>query len=267
MELRSTAYRTDLVVRRAGGSEIEDAGDHIIVRSPQNPTFYWGNFILIGEDGEPGDHRQWLDVFARTFPDAGHVSVGIDSQDGAAGIDLGGYLAAGLEPELNVVLTADALAPPARELTDAEIRPLGEDDWPAAVSLRQATAIDEGNDTDSHRLFLERRVADTRRLVDTGTAVWFGAFTEEGLSSILGIVADAQGLARYQDVETHPARRRRGLAGWLVYAAGRHAIDSLGARRLVIVADPEGPAIGLYRSLGLRESERQIQLGRTPTPS
>jgi hypothetical protein len=46
------------------------------------------------------------------------------------------------------------------------------------------------------------------------------------------------GYARYQHVETDPAARRRGLAGTLVWHAGRYGREVLGASTLVIVADP-----------------------------
>jgi len=61
-------------------------------------------------------------------------------------------------------------------------------------------------------------------------------------------------------VETHPGYRRRGLAGALVAMAGHHGITDLDATALVIVADPRGPAIDLYRSLGFRDTEHQVQL-------
>jgi len=42
--------------------------------------------------------------------------------------------------------------------------------------------------------------------------------------------------------------------------AGHHDITDLDATALVIVADPRGPAIDLYRSLGFRDTEHQVQL-------
>lgn len=41
MEVRSLGYRTDLALLRLGGSEFEDRGDHLVVRTPHNPTFWW----------------------------------------------------------------------------------------------------------------------------------------------------------------------------------------------------------------------------------
>ena len=80
----------------------------------------------------------------------------------------------------------------------------------------------------------------------------------------LGVFSDGSGIARYQNVETHPASRRHGLAGTLVWQAGRWTLDQLGARTLVIVADPGAGAIRVYRSVGFAGTESQIGFQRAP---
>jgi GNAT superfamily N-acetyltransferase len=91
----------------------------------------------------------------------------------------------------------------------------------------------------------------------------FGAFRDEQLQSGLGIFSAGSGTARFQSVETHPAHRRQGLAGNLLIAAGQYAHTRLRAGTLVIAAEPDYPAINIYRSLGFHERERHVQLERT----
>lgn len=50
----------------------------------------------------------------------------------------------------------------------------------------------------------------------------------------------------------------------MVYTAGTQGLQRFDGRRLVIVADPDGPAINLYRSLGFVDTERQMKLERAP---
>jgi GNAT superfamily N-acetyltransferase len=114
------------------------------------------------------------------------------------------------------------------------------------------------------REFATRRSVAQRSLVEQGRGVWWGAFVDGVLASSLGVFGAGAGLARYQDVETHPAYRRRGLATALVQAAGRHALAELGARRLVIVADPDDDAVRVYRRAGFRDGETQLQASRYP---
>ena len=70
---------------RLGGSEIEDRGDHLVVRSPHNPTFWWGNFLLLERAPTNADVPRWIDRFQSTFPDALHRAFGI--ADAAATLD------------------------------------------------------------------------------------------------------------------------------------------------------------------------------------
>ena len=46
MQIESLAFRTDLALLEIGGSDVEDHGSHIAVRTPHNPTYWWGNFLL-----------------------------------------------------------------------------------------------------------------------------------------------------------------------------------------------------------------------------
>ena len=83
------------------------------------------------------------------------------------------------------------------------------------------------------------------------------------LVSQLGLIAGESGLARYQSVETHPAARRRGLAGTLVWHASATALTG-DASTLVMVADPEDVAIRVYRSIGFTVTEPQLGFVRQP---
>jgi GNAT superfamily N-acetyltransferase len=159
-------------------------------------------------------------------------------------------------------LTADRLAPPARPVAGAEVRPLaGDADWAQALELRLACA--EG--AAGQRAFSERQVAGERALTEAGHGAWFGAFLDGRMRAGAGVFSDGGGLARFQRVETHPAFRRRGLAAAVVHAAGSWGLAALGAATLVIVADPTYHAIRLYRSLGFTDTHTTPQLTRPPT--
>ena len=99
---------------------------------------------------------------------------------------------------------------------------------------------------------------------ENGHGAWFGAFAGGRLAAQLGVFSDGSGVARYQNVETDPGWRRNGLAGTLVWQAGQWARESLDARTLVIVADPEAEAIRIYRSVGFHDAETQIAFQRPP---
>ena len=260
MDVRALGYRTDLMIRMLEGSSIVDRGDYLVISTPQIPTYWWGNFLLLARPPEPGQASRWLAAFAAEFPGARHLTLGIDTP--AAGtVDGSELAAAGMTAELSAVLTARALHQPPHPSPDALCRPLaGDADWLQAAAVRAAvTAGTPGHDP----VFLRARVAAERALTESGHGWWFGAFSGGQLAAHLGVITDGSGLARYQNVETHPDARRQGLAGTLVAHAGQHAL-ARGVRQLVMVADPDDAAIRIYRSVGFAAAESQIGFQRVP---
>jgi GNAT superfamily N-acetyltransferase len=253
----SLGFRTDVALRVLEGAEVTDRGDYLVIRSPDNPGFWWGNFILLSAPLGPGTAGAWLARFAAEFPAARHVTFGVDAA-GDEGEVPGEFAAAGLAAEHLTVLTAAAVRPPPRPNSAAEIRVLASDaDWRQALELN-LRCFGEGEPQE----YLERRVAARRRLTRAGIGAWFGAFADGRMLAQLGVFDVGGGLARYQDVETDPAARRQGLAGTLVWHAARYALGTLGSTTLVIVADPAAEAIRVYRSCGFADTGTQLTLER-----
>lgn len=261
VEIRSLGYRTDLLVRGLEGSQVEDRGDHLVVRSPRSPEYWWGNFLLLPEL-KPGEGANWLGRFAAEFPSARHVALGIDVTDSRA-VDPRELTAEGLSLGQDTVLVASGLRPPPRPSTGAAYRTLeGDDDWRQAARLR--ATVSEG-EPGGEPVFMHARLAAERALAEAGHGSWFGAFIDGELVADLGVILDKKtGLARYQSVQTHPAARRRGLAGTLVWRAGQGVLATGRADMLVIVADPADVAIRVYQSVGFTPVQDQISFARPP---
>jgi GNAT superfamily N-acetyltransferase len=257
--IASLGYQTDLMLLGLQGSVFERRTGYRVVRTPANPAFYWGNFLLLDAPPVPGMVSSWIGTFGREFPGAGHVALGIDGTDGNAG-DEAELTEAGLTIERNTVLTASATTPPPRPNQAAQFRVLdSDDDWLAALGLQEA-----GSDPEGWQGFRGVRMQAKRQMQAQGHGAWFGAFSGGRMVSGLGVFGDGGGTVRFQDVDTHPEHRNQGLAGTLVYRASQYALREMGARRLVILAEPDGPAIRIYRSVGFRDAETQIQLQRDP---
>jgi ribosomal protein S18 acetylase RimI-like enzyme len=254
MEIRSLGYRSDLMIRVLEGSQVTDRGAYLVIRTPQNPAYWWGNFLLLRSMPERAD--PWLETFAAEFPGSRHLALGVDVTDAT---DAGRL--EGMRAQLLAVLTAGSVREPPFPHRSAVVRPLvGEDDWQRAVLLR--ARISAGT-PGAYPDFLSARVAAERALTEADHGWWFGAFVGGELAATLGVITDGSGLARYQNVETHPDARRQGLAGTLVWQAGEHALSS-GARTLVIVADPAEGAIRVYRSVGFTQAQTQVGFERAP---
>ena len=262
MNVQSIAYQTDIGIRRLGGAQVEDRGDHLVVETPANRGFWWGNFILLATPPRPGDAARLRELFTRTFPAAAHLALGVDGVDGEAG-DAETLSELGVEVEINHVLSAGQLSEPGPPAGGAVVRRLrDDDDWGQAVEVR-LEVYDEA-ENDAHRAFVELQLAESREICERGEGGWFGAFADGQLVSTLGLIRAVPDVGRYQTVETLDAYRRRGLAGRLLFEASRWGASTLGLRRLVICADPEYHALRLYQALGFEVIERQVQLQRQP---
>jgi len=251
VEVRSLGYRTDLAILALEGSQVTDRGDHLVIRTLSNPDYWWGNFLLL-RDLKPGSGGGWMARFAAEFPDAQHTALGLDEPDGRA-VDPGEL--AGMTMERNAVMTATSVHAPPHPNTEAVFRTLeGDADWQQSLELTAAVYAGEpGGDAG----FLTAQLAAKRALTEAGHGAWSGAFLDGTLVSQLGLITVESGLARYQSVETHPAARRRGLAGTLVWHAGATALTG-GTRTLVMVAEPDDAAIRVYRSVGFTVTEHQL---------
>ncbi len=261
MRITSPGLVSDLALLELQGSSVIDRGDHLVVRTPSNPTFWWGNFLLLDRSVPEAEVPEWVDRFASEFPGSRHRAFGFTG----AGGDFSAWRALGYDVGTDVTMSCGAVPEASPPPEDVAIRPLvGDDDWGQSARLG-ASDVPEHERAD--RVVLEeRRGRARRRLVEDGDARWFGAFAGGELLGSLGIVRLGP-IARYQDVMTHVSARRRGIAGALVRAAGEWALADGAVHELVIVAEDGGPAIGLYGRLGFVEVDRHVGVELKPASS
>ena len=258
MQSRSLGYRTDLIFHRFEG-DVTDRGRYLVVRTPRNPTYRWGNFLLFDAPPGPGDFERWTALFEREVgrpPEVTHKVFGWDAAGEGEG-DIEPFLAAGYALETSAVMATSTLKLPQKYNHDVKIRALTEADYAAVVDLHVLSGY-EGESEADYRPFWEANMRGFGRMVRAGRGAWFGAFLDGELVADMGIFTDGE-LARYQAVVTHPEYRRRGICGTLLYEVGRYALRR-GARTLVIVADDAYFAKNIYASVGFTPKERQLGL-------
>lgn len=246
-------WRTDLDVARKSGSSVRAADGYLAVVTPDNPGYYWGNFILVTDPGLASRPRECLALMQREFPAAAHVAIGLPGAPPP-----GAWEGMDVDVECDEVLGADQ-PPRGRELAPGYVaRPLEGDDW--EQSLRNEVAESGASDVGAYEVFARRRIASRQAMVAAGDALFVGAFAGEDLVSDLGIVL-CEDAARYQSVATLAAHRRKGLASHLLQVAGEWAATR-GATRWVIIAEPGSDAARLYRNCGLRPIDESWQVYR-----
>ena len=259
MHVQSVGDRTDLMFARFQGEVVQER-DYIVVRTPSNPTFRWGNYLLFRRPPGPGDDERWPRLFAREMPHLAGVSehrtFGWDAPGGEEG-ELEAFLARGYTAERSVVLTTGAVHAPPRPHPSAVVRTLRTDDDWAQATRNQVVCRDADEDEEGFRVFKERQMRAYRAMAEAGMGAWFGAFLEDRLVADLGLFVEG-GVGRFQQVCTDPGHRRQGLCGTLVHRASMHGFEQLAADTLVLVAESGGAPARIYGSVGFRQTERMI---------
>ena len=268
IERLALGWRTQLLFARFDG-EVADRGDHLLVRSPASPTFWWGNFLLYEQPPRAGDAASWTAAFEREIsaqqPESTHAAFGID-----AGGDFElppDFAAAGFAKQRTATLVLEP------DMIDTAAPPLGREIQIRAAELPARSehlveldlAVDAGAHPEpGYRVFRERQLQRFAAMQDAGLGHWFGAYARtpqgERLVASCGLFRERRGsggVARFRDVGTHPDWRGRGIATALVHRVCRHGFEVMGDAMLVIGADPAGAAIRVYEAIGF-ERERDL---------
>lgn len=246
---------------------ITGRGDYLVVETPDDPGYYYGNLLVLPAPPQLGEVAFWSRRFADELgenPEIRHVTLWWDGTTGDAGA-VDELRAAGFELQRTLVMTSTRVAAQEAPLP---IRLLTPDEVLATADL--AWTVGDRHD-EAYRAFCNRRAAWHRDLVVRGMARFHGAFVDgpmaastaepvaEQLVASLGLV-ELGDLARYQDVQTHPAYRGRGLASALLVAAA----EARRAPTVVILAEPDSIAARVYERVGFRIAERTVSACRRP---
>jgi ribosomal protein S18 acetylase RimI-like enzyme len=263
-------WQTHLMFAAFDG-HVEDAGDHLIVRTPASPGYYWGNFLLWDRLASNADLEPWLRRFDETIvkshPGTGHVAFGMlgtaTDYTAPAAFAAAGFAHYGIT---TLLLGPGQLRPLPREPDGAfEFRPLVlPDELDDVVALN--LACNEDFEPGGYRRFRREQMLRYTRMQDAGMGHWWGAWHGDTLCASLGLFGPpgGGGLGRFQHVETHPSWRRRGLCRALVRAACTWGFERDGRAQLVMNADPDEVAIGIYRSVGFQPHDTLWELERRP---
>jgi ribosomal protein S18 acetylase RimI-like enzyme len=258
--------RNRVVQRREG---------YLVVRTPSEPGFYWGNLLLFDDPPAAGDRVRWERLFDTEFtghPSVQHRTFAWDRVDGEIGQAHEEFVAVGYEMENTIALVAapHELHPHARENREVNVRALdpaaGADRplWEQVMELQVAEHDNASEPGDIYRAFLQRRMDALRTLFQDGRGAWYVALAGDGtVAGSCGVVVTGD-RGRFHAVDTAAAHRRRGICSRLVVEAAHRSAEVHGAERLVISADAEYHALGLYESLGFRRTEHVHGVSQTP---
>ncbi len=260
--LKSLGLRSDIALLDANVAAHEDC---IVVQSPAEQSFYWGNLLVFDAPPEPGDRARWEERFATEFeglPGVRHRTFAWDLSDRTA--SLAEFVEGGYSVESTVVLTAANVVLPPHPNKVVEIRVLSSDEEWREVADLQVLTREDGHEEDEFRVFAEARLQSLRRRVEAGEGLWYGAYLAGELVASLGVFWSGT-FARFQIVVTHPKVRRQGICGTLVHHASVRALALPDVATLVMVADTEYHAARIYESVGFSPAEHLVGVCKWPS--
>jgi len=273
MVLRALGYATEAAFVRFDGA-VEAGADFVVLRTPANPDYVWGNAVVFAspptpQDLDPERDASWIAIVERAFashPGVRHRLIAWDAPDGEAGA-ASSHVPPGFTLDETVVLTGAAVHPPPRADAELAVRRLdGDDDWAQARALLVRAFSERTPELrDAQVRHVDQQLPRYRRLISAGLGAWYGGFLGGTLAGTCGVFV-FDGVGRYQLVGTSPEHRGRGVCGTLVAATKRDALASLGARTLAICADATYHAWRIYASVGLAPTERLVALLRRAPP-
>lgn len=268
------ALRSEMIFLSQTG-DMKSVGDCVVIRTPDNPTYWWGNALYFDDAPVEGDLVRWTRLFDEHIrvvqPASNHTTFGWTGQVEGA---VQPFVDTGYELFALVILAADAttavVAPhPNRSV---RIEAFGPTDWPVLRDLLVETRDAAKHPVAGYTEFAERHIACWRVLAERRQGAWFGVWSDlDGkplLAAALGVFVEAQRgcdgrrIGRFHHVVTRAASRRQGLAGTLVAHAARHAFETLDADTLLILADANDAARRVYESTGFRVQGWQHGLER-----
>ncbi len=253
MKLKSLGYKSEMIFTDFDG-HVDDRGDYIVIRTLTNPNYFWGNLLVFNRAPTRSDFSKWIALFKKEFPDERiyHVTLAWDPAVGGDDIgDTSAFLEAGYELELKAVLSATTVHKPPRFNEALEVRPLkSKEEWNESVLLQTRSAHDNLSTVEWEK-FYRSQSSRYQAMVSAGFGEWYGGFLSGKLVCSLGIF-HRENIGRFQIVSTDPEFRRQGLCGTLVYQAARHTLAHTKNKTLVMCADPDYHAIGIYESVGFQ---------------
>jgi RimJ/RimL family protein N-acetyltransferase len=263
-------WRSSFILHHFDGVVLQ-RDDCTVVRTPANPLYYWGNFLLLPEAPRDGELAHWRARFDEEITAlqraSRHVAIGINSESWPGPLPC--WLADGFEIIEDAVLRLEPgqLLPPARPARGRiEFRPLD-----LARELERVVVLqcedDHGLDAAGFAEHRRRQMARYAAMSERGQAAWFGVWCDGVLAADCGLMrADPTPgkppTGRFQHVSTHPAWRRRGLCSALVHAVSAWGFRHWGLEEVLMCADPHDLAIGIYESLGYRRTASEWRLQR-----
>ena len=252
--------RSEYVINHLSSTFSEEE-DVIVLRSPDDPNYYFGNLLALKVPLDSRTPAQWQTRFRELFrsvPEVQHCTL-IWAREESTPANVREFQRLNFEYEENHILKVrrEDFRVPERLNSEPEYRALQTtSDWQQWTALNIAEKLDDHRE-DELRPYLQGRIHNYQRLEEKGFGETLGAFQNGRLIGYAGLY-HLDGLARFQNVHVIPSAQNRAIARTILTQLTQRLPDSV--QELIIVADEHYHASALYQSLGFHIAERECSL-------
>ena len=167
-------WATDLGVLELFGSTIETHDDHLVVRTPTNPDFHWGNFILVTDERQTHLADHWVQVFGQAHPAADWIAIGLI----AAPADPSQWRSRGLLVDVDEALSTTTIPVGGALAEGYRARRLAGADWAELANSEIRDNLESGlYDPEIHERFVRTRIQRLATLSESDALAYFGLST------------------------------------------------------------------------------------------
>jgi hypothetical protein len=257
MELKSLAIKTGLVLDELVAN-IEEKENYIVVRTPDRPDYFWGNYLIMKDSPSSSCCEEWCRIFEKeigTKKDKGYIAITCDLIDDA-NLDFSLFEKEGFDVSISKVLTTSEVKKPEKYNENVEVRAFGDADWPKYVDIHFTPNWGYGPD-DEQKVFLQEESEIFKTVVKENKGQRYGAFLDGEMVAELGVYWKGD-LVRFNNVGTHPEHRRLGACSTLVYKVSQLLLKEDSSRTLVMEADEDYHAAAIYESVGFKPTQKLV---------
>lgn len=259
MNLKSQ-FQQAILLKDRQTANITDKGSYLVVRTPDRPDYFWGNYIIMSSAPRLDSYSEWLAIFESEIgpkSQTGFVAITWDSP-GDQG-HCAQFTDNGLDLQTSLILSASDVHTPPKSNPHVTIKPLqAESDFAQAIDVHFTPDWQYSSDEDQIK-FLNDSAKRFRKLIDAGTAISVGAFLGDELTAVVEIYYNDT-LCVLDSVATHRDHRGQGICSSLTYYASQYALRQLNCQTLTLEADEKYHAAKIYESIGFRPTEKLYRL-------
>ncbi|MFC1746414.1 GNAT family N-acetyltransferase [Candidatus Riflebacteria bacterium] len=253
-KVKSFGLATDLFIS-SFESEVTERENYLVIKTPDQPGNFWGNFILFKNPPGAGDADTWMSIYRHEFKCKAPKFFAFKWDISRLNLEkIKPFLEKGFHIHHDLVLSVEKIKKPGHYNNLLQIKMIKTaKEWCQVVDVH----LDEEwkRSPHSQKEFMQKKVEVFRKFSREKLGCRFGAFKNNKLVGELGIYCHKD-VGRLNLIATHRNYRRQGVCQTLLYEAAKYAFDIMKLKHLVVIADRDYHAKKIYKTLGFKLKEK-----------